>query len=219
MNVDQFDGDWPELFGPNAHQAGWFGEGLAEAAVDLEKTWADLLERYRGTDAERRNPSLLGDSLLGSVFPYLQASLGVDQDGTRRLIASLASSLAPPRTYWNLCLGRTTEGIPPAALSCIVLGIAGLPDGHGVALEILHMHFHGGRNQQSAWNPSLIECGRRLLEIYPLIRLNTTRTTSSRRLRRYVYRAARTRRMPRTSAVASLTPSQTGEPTGGALRI
>jgi hypothetical protein len=189
--LDLFDGDWPELFGPDAHQAGWFGEGLAEATVDLEKTWADLLERYCATDAEQRNPSLLGgflrtavlkdkprvdqwldaavcDLLLGPVFPHLQSSVEVDEDGARRLIASVESGLASPRTYRNLCLGRTTESIPPAALSCIVLGIAGLPDGHGVALEILQMHFNGGRNQQSAWDPSLIACGRRLLEIYPL---------------------------------------------------
>ena len=189
--LDRFDGDWPELFGPDAHQAAWFGEGLAESAADLAKTWADLLERYRETDGERRNASLLGgflraaalkdkakvhdlldaavrDPLLGPVFPYLQASVGVDEDGARRLIASLESGLAPPRTYWNLCLGRTTETIPPAALSRIVLGIAGLPDGHGVALEILHMHFHGGRDKQSAWDPSLIDCGRRLLASHPL---------------------------------------------------
>jgi hypothetical protein len=189
--LDLFDDDWPELFGPDAHQAAWFGEGLAETTGDLDKTWADLLERYRATDGERRNPSLLGgflriaasrekakihdwldaavsDPLLGPVFPYLQASLGVDEDGARRLIASIESGLAPPRTYWTLCLGRTTEGIPPEVLSRIVLGIAGLPKGHDIALEILHMHFHGERDKQSAWAPSLIDCGRRLLASHPI---------------------------------------------------
>lgn len=190
---DLFDGDWPDLFGPDAHQAVFFGEGLAETAVDLEQAWTDLLEHYRSTDVERRNPSLLGgflravaskdkrkvndwldtavrDSLLGPTFPYLQASVGVDEDGTRRLIASVESGLAAPRIYWNLCLGGTTEAIPPADLSRIVLGIAGLPDGHGVALEILHMHFRGGQERPTAWDPSLIDCGRRLLASYPLYR-------------------------------------------------
>jgi hypothetical protein len=190
-SLDRFDGDWPELFGPGAHQAGWFGEGLAEAAVDLARTWADLLERYRATDGERRNPSLLGgflrtaalkdkakvhdlldaavrDPLLGPDFPYLQASVGVDEDGARRLVASIESGLAPPRIYGNLALGRTTEATPSAALSRIVLGIAGLPDGRGVAVEILHMHFHVGRGTQSVWDPLLIDSGRRLLASYPL---------------------------------------------------
>jgi hypothetical protein len=190
-SLDRFDGDWPELFGPDAHQAGWFGEGLAEAAVDLARTWADLLERYRSTDGERRNPSLLGGflraaalrdkakvhdlldgavrhPLTGPVFPYLQASVGVDEDAARRLIASVESGLAPPQAYWKLCLGRTTAAIPPASLRRIVLGIAGMPDGHGVAVEILRMHFHDGRGEQSAWDPLLIDCGRRLLASYPL---------------------------------------------------
>ena len=108
------------------------------------------------------------DPLIGPDFPYLQASVGVDEDGARRLVASIESGLAPPRIYWNLALGRTTEAIPPAALSRIVLGIAGLPDGHGVAVEILHMHFHDGLGKQSAWDPLLIDCGRRLLASYPL---------------------------------------------------
>jgi hypothetical protein len=160
-SLESFDDHWPELFGPDARQAALFGEGLAETAVDVTKTWAGLLERYRATDHERRNPSLLGgflrtaalkhkakvddlldaafhDPLLVPVFPYLQVSVGVDEDGTRRLIASVESGLAPSRMYWYLVLGRTTEAIPPAALSRIVLGIAGLPDGgQGVAVEIL----------------------------------------------------------------------------------
>ncbi|WP_143741861.1 type 1 periplasmic-binding domain-containing protein [Thiorhodovibrio frisius] len=189
--LDQFDGDWPELFGPEAYQAGWFGEGLAETAADLATTWAELLERYRATDAERRNASLLGgflrtaaskdaakvndlldaavsDRFLGPVFPYLQASVGGDEGGTRRLIASVETGLAPARAYGNLALGRTTEAMSSAALSRIVLGIASLPDGQGVAVEILSMHFHGGRGEQSAWDPLLIDCGRRLLASYPL---------------------------------------------------
>lgn len=190
-SLNRFDGDWPELFGPDAHQAVSFGEGLAETSVDLGKTWADLLERYRATDEERRNPSLLAgflrtaalkdnaqvhdlldaavrDPLLGPVFPYLQASVGVDEDGLRRIISSFEAGLAPPRIYRDLCLGRTTESIPPAVLSRIVLGIAGLPDGYGVALQILHMHFRGGRGNQSPWDPALIDCGRCLLATIPL---------------------------------------------------
>ena len=194
-SLESFDGDWPELFGRDAHQADWFGEGLAEATVDLARTWADLLERYRTTDGERRNPSLLGgflraaalrdkakvhdlldaavrDPLTGPVFPYLQASVGVDEDGARRLTAAVECGLAPPRIYRDLALGRTREAISPAALSRIVLGIACLPDGHGVAVDILHMHCHGGRGKQSVWDPLLIDCGRRLLASYPLDQIN-----------------------------------------------
>jgi hypothetical protein len=34
------------------------------------------------------------------------------------------------------------------------------------------MHFHGGRGEQSAWDPLLIDCGRRLLASYPLDQVN-----------------------------------------------
>lgn len=107
-SLDLFDGDWPELFGPNAHQASWFGQGLAATAVDLAKTWADILERYGATDGQQRNASLLGgfvraaasrdkakvdgwldaavrDPLLGPVFPYYRRrweSMTMGRDGS-----------------------------------------------------------------------------------------------------------------------------------------
>jgi hypothetical protein len=61
------DGIWPELFGPDAHQASWFGEGLAETVVDLAETWCDLLGHYSATDELHRNPSVLGGFLRAAA--------------------------------------------------------------------------------------------------------------------------------------------------------
>jgi hypothetical protein len=183
------DGIWSELFGPDAHQASWFGEGLAEASADVSQAWQGLLGYYAATDEGRRNPSLLAgflkavalrdrakaagfmdiaveDPLLAPVFPWLQISAGVDEAGVRRLLDSIKGGLAPPRSYWNLC--RIAETIPPADLDRILLGIAGLPDGYPVAAEILSMHFHPRQENPVQWNPALLDCGRKLLGSYPL---------------------------------------------------
>jgi hypothetical protein len=58
-NLDLLEALWPELFGPNAHQATWFGDGLAETVVDIPETWSFLLNRYEATDEVHRNPALL----------------------------------------------------------------------------------------------------------------------------------------------------------------
>jgi hypothetical protein len=184
------DGIWPVLFGPDAHQAFFFGEGLAEASVDVSQAWHDLLGHYAATDEESRNPSLLVgfmratalrdrnqsncflddavvDPLLGPIFPQLQVFAGVDDVGIRRLAASAAAGLAPSRSYGCLALGKMTETIPPADLSRILLGIAGLPDGYRVATEILSMHFHSAKDEPGHWDPTLVHCGRELLRRYP----------------------------------------------------
>ena len=189
-NLDLLDGIWPELFGPDAHQATWFGEGLAESIVDVPRAWSKLLDRFQTTDEERRNPSLLcgflraagkkdeasvsgflndalRDPLLGPVSPVLQIAVGVDDAGIRRLVTSIEAGAASARTYCNLMPGQPTGGIPPADLSRIVLGVTSLPDGYGAAVEILSMHFHGQRNHQAPWDPSLVHCGRRLLLSFP----------------------------------------------------
>ncbi|MCG6862940.1 MAG: hypothetical protein LJE70_16940 [Chromatiaceae bacterium] len=116
------EGLWPEIFGPNAHQATWFGKGLAETVVHIPEIWGFLLDRYEATDDGRRNPVLLGgflrsaalkdkglvegildaavsDPILGPVFPYLQAVVGFDEAGFLRLVASIETGLAPPKMH------------------------------------------------------------------------------------------------------------------------
>ena len=62
------------------------------------------------------------------MFPFLQIAIEVDEAGIRRLIASIEAGMAFPGMYLNLVLGGTMDTIPPADLSRIVLGIAGLPE-------------------------------------------------------------------------------------------
>jgi len=185
------DGMWLELFGPDAHQTSWFGEGLAETVVDLIQTWRDLLGHYAATDEQHRNPSLLGgflrvaavrdrvavegfldaavdDPLLGPAFPFLQVSVGVDEAGVQRLIASVTAGLAAPRQYSPLMFGRTTQSIPAADLARLVLGIAALPGGYGVAVEVLYMYFHASQDALTHRASPLLDCGRQLLRTVPV---------------------------------------------------
>ncbi|HYN79711.1 MAG TPA: hypothetical protein VES73_18170 [Lamprocystis sp. (in: g-proteobacteria)] len=185
------DGILPELFGRDAHQAAYFGEGFADASQNLSQAWRYLLGHYGSRDEKSRNASLLGgflrvavlrdrakferflddaviDPLLCQALPWLQFSAGVDEGGIGRLIASVGAGLAPAQSYWCLAVGRTTECIPAADLSHIVLGIASLPNGYGVAAEILHMHFHRPKDDSVYRDPSLLDCGRQLLRNYPV---------------------------------------------------
>jgi len=113
------EGHWSELFGPNAHQATWFGEGLAETVVDIPETWSFLVTPYEAADGGHRTPALLGgflrsaalkdkeivegslddavsDHVLGAIFPYLQMAVGINEAGVRRLGASIEEGMAPP---------------------------------------------------------------------------------------------------------------------------
>lgn len=189
------DGIWPELFGRDAHQAFRFGEGLAETVVNLPQTWRELLGHYGATEDAHRNPSLLGgfvraaasrdrpfieglldgavtDPLLAPVFPLLQAAVAVDEAGVRRLTASIASCLAPARAYCDLGLGPATESIPPIDLARNILGIAGLPDGYKIAVDILVTHLGPRKAPPADWDPSLLDCGRELLRTYPADQIN-----------------------------------------------
>jgi len=73
-----------------------------------------------------------------------------------------------------MAFGKTTETISPTDLGRIIPGIAGMTDGYPVAVEILSMHFHGQREDQTRWDAALIDCGRLLLRSYPFDRLNQT---------------------------------------------
>ncbi|MCU0735532.1 MAG: ATP-binding protein [Methylotetracoccus sp.] len=181
---------WTELLGPNGHQAYWFGQGFAQATTDIAASWAGLHERFRGCDPIKRNASLLGGFLegaaathralvegflddairdpdLGSVVPYLQIAAGLDQAGVGRLLASLEVGLAPPRLYRNL-FGRTTDTIPPAELSRLLLVLSRRPEGYQVAVNILRTQFGDPQGNRGPWDPGLLDCGRQLLLNIPL---------------------------------------------------
>lgn len=181
---------WTELLGPNGHQAYWFGQGFAQATTDIAASWADLQDHFRGCDPIKRNASLLGGFLegavathraliegflgeaignpdLGSVFPLLQMVVGLDEAGVGRLLASLEVGLAPPRLYRNL-IGRTTDTIPPAGLSRLLLVLSRRPEGYQVAVKILSMHFYDPKDDRWPWDPVLLHCGRQLLLNIPL---------------------------------------------------
>ncbi len=188
-----FERCWPELFGPSAYQAHWFGQGLAWGASNIDACWADLRERFSGCDPDKRNVALLcgflegaaaahrpsvdrflddamSDRDLGPVFPHLQMAVGVDQAGIRRLLAALEVGLSPSRNYLTLAYNRQViEGVPPTELGRLLLTLAEQAEGYDVAVEILSMYFGSSpEDDQLPWDSTLLDCGRQLLLGYPL---------------------------------------------------
>lgn len=190
---------WHQLFGPDAHQATSFGEGFADTVLDASAAWSYLVQRYREVEDSQRNPSLLGgflrgigtrnralvdafltaairDPILATIFPRLQVAVGVDQAGVQRLLDSIGYAVAPARAYSPLAYGRTTEAMAACDFSRILLGIAALPDGYGISVDILSMHFYGQPGEQVTIDGCLIDCGRQLLRVCPLDEVRQARS-------------------------------------------
>jgi hypothetical protein len=116
------------------------------------------------------NPELSGTILDGAVvdetlaewYPLLQAAVGIDDLGTKRLIRSIRLGKAPIRLYSCLGGGGLTHQIPGPEFNELLLLIASAaPGGIDVAIGILCMRISFARNQSS---PSeLIEVGCQLM--------------------------------------------------------
>lgn len=186
-----FEHWWPELFRSDAHQAYWFGLGLAEGAANVSVVWTDLHQRLQGCAPERRNsPLLCGfldgaagkdrsavdkildgavcDPELGSVFPHLQKAAGIDDAGIHRLQAAADLGTAPPSAFVTLAYGGTFDDISAAELSRLLLALAEQPGGHDAAVEILAMYLHEPSEDRLPWDSAVIACGRKLLLRYPV---------------------------------------------------
>jgi len=167
-----------------------FGAGLADGCPDPEALWSRMVnelnalenpERHLGLHRgflhalHDRDPAacnrILDEAMenkhLGSIFPDLQIAAVVDCSGIDRLRATLERRVAPAWAYGNLATARRSEGIEPAYLQELLLGIAALPDGVSVALDILHMRLYADRQEKRDYAPELMEVGRHLICEYP----------------------------------------------------
>jgi hypothetical protein len=176
----------PELLSESqAPRAFECGRGLAEGAASLEEMWRDLTEAYSAVEAQKRNSTVLGgflheahkrdktfaapvleaaiyDPALASKLPYLQARVDLAEEGIARLRRAIAQGALAATDFSYIANGSVSNS-PPDPLGTLLLDIATLPNGVGVALEILHMHLYrkpgDGENRPSR----LIEIGRELL--------------------------------------------------------
>lgn len=163
-----------------------FGQGLAQGADDLAALWAHLLAAYRATPADTRNATLLGGFLssahiterdfvdrtldtiapdpdLGRLLPYLQAQVALDEEGLGRLRTAIPLGLLKASDFSCLASG-VIKGAPAAALISMFEALAGLDNGMGEVLDILHMRIYSSKDEETAIPAELLLYGRELLK-------------------------------------------------------
>lgn len=176
----------PELVRSNFDRTWSFGRGLAASAEALPDLWRRLVDTLTATPEGERNIQLLrgflhtagvrdgeatgtfldaaiDNPILGPWFPALQASVGLDVRGAERLAAALKLGLASSMTYRSLALG---DGIPGSTRRRLLLGIASLPAGYEVAVDILGMQLGSPGNATAVVDNELVLCGRELARNY-----------------------------------------------------
>ena len=174
------------LLEPEALRAFQCGVGLAEGATDLCALWNELSTAYSAAGPRVRNSTVLGGFIseahrrdqnftshaldraidhadLHSNLPYLQSQAGLDAEGLARLGRAISAGRLDAINFRSIANGSVAKS-PSAPLAALLEEIATLPNGVGIALEILSMYFfcqdRKGANVQSE---TLVSVGRSLL--------------------------------------------------------
>ena len=182
---------------PRAHRAFDCGRGLAEGASDLSEMWCDLTGYFNDANSRQCNVKVLGGFIyqahlrdegfalaslegvidnpaLASVLPYLQARVGIDEEGIMRLRRAIRKDVVKADDFCCIANGEVGDS-PPEPLGALLLDIAGLVDGVEIALDILHMRFFCDHEAGRSPQVNLIELGRTFL-----CRLDVSRISDSR---------------------------------------
>ncbi|MCF5666252.1 hypothetical protein GIV47_14905 [Pseudomonas marginalis] len=161
------------------------GQGLAEGAADLLAMWQELVDTFALSTLEKRDPTVLGgfvnfayqrdatftsqilDSTINnpdlrSYLPFLQARIGIDSAGIKRLRHAISKGVMNSTEFNQIANGSVIES-PPKDLGGLLLDVANLADGVAVALDILSMHFFNDAKIEKPWDQSIIKIGRSLL--------------------------------------------------------
>jgi hypothetical protein len=185
----------PELVTSDGRLLWWFGQGLVDGSSDLAGMWQRLITAVAATEEAARRPqvlrgflyelrtndpmlatTLLDDAVehetLAAIYPFLQVAVTLEDPDIARLKRSIALGRAPAVCYGHLAYGRATDPIPPADLQELLLGIAALPSGYAVAIEILYMRLHSEKKRKQGIAPEIIDTGRALLERIVFTRKN-----------------------------------------------
>jgi hypothetical protein len=176
----------PDLVRGDPGRRWQFGRGLAAGADQLPDMWGRLVDAFTVAPESERNIQVLrgflqsaatrdaevtaglldtavGSPVLGPWFPVLQASVDIDKRGAERIEAALQLGLAPSWTYKYLTVGRAADPISTSSLRRMIFGIALLPKGYEVAVDILGMRIYSARDSGSPLDNELVQCGRELV--------------------------------------------------------
>lgn len=163
-----------------------FGKGLAVTSANPRHMWREIVQAIAAAEGDRPNSDVLIGFLVGlsaldedlrenilddavvddalvQLFPVLQISTGVSAAGVERLKCSLRSGKAHAASFRSLGWSRATDVVSGDDLRNIVLLLAELEDGYGVAVDVLSMRFHLDKDQSRSYSPELVDAGRSLL--------------------------------------------------------
>lgn len=133
----------------------------------LSKTNPDLCEQLLDES--------FANSSLHPVFAQMQASAGLDETGSMRLIEALKHETVPVHMYRMLACGRACDGLSASNLNALLLAIAAREGGVEVALDILYMRLLAKRSDSRPIEDAEKEAGRELLRAAIFERSNQRR--------------------------------------------
>jgi hypothetical protein len=185
----------PELVTKKSHQLWSFGRGLAEGAEDRHAIWTEVVAQLGGAPTNEQNIQLVSgflnqlntlepdlvsrlldeaveSELLGPWYPALQAVVGIDDQGVRRLLQSLDVGKAGIHIYRVLVGGGVTHQISGPNFNNLLRRIAAKPGGLDIAIEILGMRLSFARESSSP--AELIDIGCDLVRQLTFARRNAT---------------------------------------------
>lgn len=175
-----------ELFTSRYPRRAWeCGCGLAEAAIDLDSIWRELVQEYGIEEAVNRNTSVLrgfiysahlrdaaftsralddaiADSILVPILPSLQAVLGMDYEGIARMRRAITRGVMRSEYFAAIADGSFIDS-PEELLAGLLEDIGSLEGGVEVSLDILHMRFMRDQKQHRIISSIIVEVGRKLL--------------------------------------------------------
>lgn len=173
------------LVAPQPQRAFECGRGLGQGTDNLGMIWSELVIAYEAAETRKRNPTVIGGFLyeahqrdsrfaekeieaaidnpaIVSIVPYLQALIGIEEEGIARLRRALAKGGLSSGNFEVLANGCVSNS-PPEPLGALLEDIAVLPNGIEVALDILAMHFHSSLEEGQERNARIVAVGRDLL--------------------------------------------------------
>jgi hypothetical protein len=97
------------------------------------------------------------DPIWGQIFPWLQLSTPLNDDGYARLLSTIELGLAPIWRFRCLQNGSVTATLSVDQVINLISAIAKKTDGVSVAIEILHMVVYGAKERNDVYRQDLAD--------------------------------------------------------------
>lgn len=187
-DTDSFQEMLPELLSSGGGRLFPFGAALAQGGQQPRTVWNALVGQL-ATNPDS-NPVIMGGFLSGlqtanpaevdamlddavtnpaliTWFPYLQASVLIDDKGLARIHRSLELGHSPIERYSHLAWGRASDPISGPAFRDLVMAICA-KGGIDSALHMVSMRLVSDKVQKRAPLPETFEAGRSVLAAFEL---------------------------------------------------